>query len=438
MQQAVYNRPFVHQQGELMQGPEDVAAIMRLKACGWGTKRIAAELGIARNTVRSYLRQGGWTPYAAPTRAGALDGLTDWLRERFLQHEGNAAVVHQELAARHGLTVSLRTVERACAPWRRELAAQAQATVRFETPPGLQLQIDFGSRKTTVAGAELVVHLFVATLGHSRRIYVQPFPHQHQSAWFAGIEAALRHFGGVPRQVLVNNARALVDHHDAVSREVIFNDRFKALARYWGFRPVACAPYRPRTKGKDERAVGYVKRNAIAGRTFESWAHLQEHLAWWMREVADQRVHGTTGEIPAQRFVAEQTSLAPLADRPPFEQTRSLTRRVGRDGTVEVDTNRYSVPWRLAGCLLQVTVVGCELRVLHEGREVARHPELSGRRRVRSLPEHLQGIVGYRAPEATRATAHPEQPVTDPMVAVAAGLLQRDLAVYETAVGGSW
>ena len=80
MQQAVYNQPFVQRQGEPMQNPEDVAAIMGLKTCGWGAKRIANELGMARNTVKRYLLQGGWTPYAAPQRAGQLDGLTDWLQ----------------------------------------------------------------------------------------------------------------------------------------------------------------------------------------------------------------------------------------------------------------------------------------------------------------------------------------------------------------------
>ena len=87
-----------------------------------------------------------------------------------------------------------------------------------------------------------------------------------------------------------------------MTREVTFNERLHAFARYWGLRPVACAPYRARTKGKDERGVGYVKGNAIAGRSFASWAALEAHLVWWMREIADTRVHGTTGEAAAMRF----------------------------------------------------------------------------------------------------------------------------------------
>ena len=106
---------------------------------------------------------------------------------------------------------------------------------------------------------------------------------------------------------------------------MVFNERLHAFARYWGVRPRACAPYRARTKGKDERGVGYVKRNAIAGRSFASWAALEAHLAWWMREVADLRIHGTTGEPPIARFERDEaTALRPLDGRPPFRQVREL------------------------------------------------------------------------------------------------------------------
>jgi len=152
-----------------VQTPDDVETMRRLRELGWGTKRIAAALGCSRNTVKRWLALGSWQRYGRPRRRSALDGRESWLRERFYRHGGNADVVRQELVAEHGITVSLRTVERAVAGWRRDLAAAAQATVRFETPPGRQLQIDFGERRVAI-GAEMVrVHLFVATLGYSRR-----------------------------------------------------------------------------------------------------------------------------------------------------------------------------------------------------------------------------------------------------------------------------
>lgn len=106
-----------------------------------------------------------------------------------------------------------------------------------------------------------------------------------------------------------------------------FNARLHAFARYWGFTPRACAPYRARTKGKDERGIGYVKRNAIAGRRFNKWAAFEAHLDRWTREIADQRVHGSTGVAPAERFAEEAMALRPLGGRAPFGQLRDLVRK---------------------------------------------------------------------------------------------------------------
>ena len=242
---------------QTMRTPDEVSTMQRLHKLGWGTRRIAAEVGCNRETVQRYLAAGAWTPCRIPIRPGQLAGHTAWLSERLRRHRGNADVVRQELASELGIVVSLRTVERSVSHLRRELAAEALATVRFETPPGRQLQIDFGQRRIAIEDEDPGrVFLFVATLGYSRRVYAAAFRHERQSAWLEGIEGAFRHFGGLPGELLLDNARALVKHHDAATREVEFTDRLHAFIRYWDVRPVACAPYRARTKGKDERGVG--------------------------------------------------------------------------------------------------------------------------------------------------------------------------------------
>jgi transposase len=412
-----------------MRAPDDVAAMLRLRALGWGTKRIAAELGCSRNTVKRYLETGGWAAYQKPDRPKVLDGLEDWLAERFRQHRGNADVVRQELAREHGLVVSLRTVERAVAPMRRSLQAEARATVRFETPPGRQLQIDFGETRLVIGGETTRLFLFVATLGYSRRCYVQAFRHERQSAWFDGIEGAFARFDGLPQEVLLDNARALVDHHDAATREVRFNARLQAFARYWDFRPRACAPYRARTKGKDERGVGYVKRNAIAGHSFPSWAALEAHLVWWMREIADVRIHGTTGEPPIERFRRDEAAaLRPLDGRPPFRQVRDLMRRVQSDCCIEVDTNAYSVPWRLIGETVRAVIAGGRVHIEHAGQEVAVHAECGGRRQRLIEPAHFSGMSSL---SLLRSEPPPRETPPPPA-------LLRPLAEYEQLLGGGW
>lgn len=406
-----------------MEKPDDVAAMLRLHQAGWGAKRIAAELGCARNTVRRYIRQGGYQPYAGGGREKALDAHTDWVRTSYETHRGNAEVVRQELVREHKVAVSLRTVERAVKEQRRKLRAEKLATVRFETEPGRQLQADFGEIRVVIGGKVEKVHLCVLTLGYSRRVFVRAYRNEKQENWLSCMEDSFRAFRGVPEEVLVDNARALVTHHDVETGEVLFSSRFGDFARYWGFRPKACAPYRPRTKGKDERGVQYVKRNAIAGREFASWEALDAWLEKWMRDVADVRVHGTTGEKPADRFTRDEAhKLRPLRDKPPFIAEREYGRKVHTDATVEVGTNWYTVPWRLIGQRVTVRVRGQALTVHHGEKLVAEHVLAEGRR-VRVIDERHWSEL-RRQPHGATAVDEPAPPAPE---------FERSLAVYEDA-----
>lgn len=420
--------------GQEMRTPDDVAAMLRLKACGWGVKRIAAELGCSHHTVKHYVKAGGAVPFKAPRRPKVLDGHEDWLREHFLKHRGNADVVRQDLAAEKGIAVSLRTLQRAVQPYRQALRAEALATVRFETPPGRQLQIDFGERLVEIGGAKIKAFVFVATLGHSRCCHVRAFRHERQESWFSGLESAFTTFGGVPEEVLMDNPRALVVRHDAASRQVVFNDKLIAFARHWGFRPRACAPYRARTKGKTENGVGYVKKNAIAGHSFASWEAFEAHLARWERDVANIRMHGTTGDAPIERFERDEVHrLKPLGGKPSFRSLRELSRIVGNDCAIEVDTNSYSVPWRLIGERVAVTVAAGEVHIRYGVREVAVHKIAEGRRQRVVDRAHLDGVAGRegavrRAMIEAPAVLGPSPPSS----------LLRPLAEYEAVAGGSF
>lgn len=411
-----------------MKEPDDVSTMLRLQSLGWGARRIAAELGCSRTTARRWLKEGVWRRPSPPLRPKALDGFEVWVEERFRRHAGNADVVRQELFAEKGIEVSLRTVERAVAHLRQELRAEARATVRFETRPGQQLQIDFGQRRVDIGGVQRQVSFFVATLGYSRRIHVRAFAGERQEHWFEGMESAFTAFGGVPEEMLLDNARALILSHDIASREVVVNPKLHAFARHWGFQVKACAPYRPRTKGKDERGVGYVKSNAVAGRAFESFAALEAHLVQWTRQIADLRVHGTTGEAPGLRFARDEAGhLKALPHCGSFMATRELSRRVAPDCAVEMDTNAYSVPWRLIGERVRVLVTAETVRVTHAGIEVACHRRSAGRRGRIIDPAHFAGVAG---------STGPVRKPSDAPIGVSA--LLRPLAEYEAVAGGAW
>ena len=248
-----------------------------------------------------------------------------------------------------------------------------------------------------------------------------------------GWKAPSRISAGVPREVLIDNARALVTHHDRETREVTFNERFHAFARYWEFKPQACAPYRARTKGKDEHGVGYVKKNALAGRQFASWEALEAHLIAWMRDIADVRVHGTTGERPIDRFTRiEAASLQPLEGRPPYHQIRELRRKVHAEATIEIDTNQYSVPWRLIGTSVTVEISAGTVRVFQAGVEVARHEQASG-----PPPAGPRSRPSRRHRRKSRGCS--SSGVAEQYRTGTAGIeLLRPLTEYEAVIGGGW
>ena len=398
-----------------------VGAIRTLAGRGVGKRTIAREVGISINTVRRYLRQ----PILAGHQVRAPRRWSDdWRREARTLYAGAAggnAVVVQRLLANHGVAVSERTIQRAVADLRREQRAAQLATVRVETAPGDQLQIDFGQKQVAIAGVTVRIFLLVAVLSYSRRLFVKAFLNQRGDDWREGIAAAFVHFGGVPRVLLGDNARALVLGRDRATGTVTFHPAYVAFCRDWDVQPRACAPYRARTKGKTEAGVKFVKRNALADVPFESLAGLEQHLAEWM-VLADQRRHGTTREAPAIRFEREERAqLRPLSVRAMPRRTQRLRRRVALDAFVDVDTVRYSVPHRLVRDHVEVAVSDTHVEIFHGTQRVATHARSTEPFARVVDPQHYAGL--WRV--------EPEAGVTPTLA-----LLGRDLADYAAIVAG--
>jgi transposase len=354
--------------------PEVVQQVRVLSARGWGFKSIANELGIARNTVRRYLRSGAAAQKQVRPSARRLDeDARAEARQMFVGlAEGNAVVVRRELA-RRGVDASVRTVQRVVAGERRLQRVADVASVRFETAPGKQMQIDFGQKAVCIAGTAVKVHLLAAVLSYSRRVFVRAFLAERGDDWREGIADAFRHFGGVVQVVLGDNAKALVVDRDRETCTVRFHPAYLAFCRDWAVEPRACAPYRARTKGKVESGVKYVKRNALAGRRFDSFHSLEEHLRSWMLE-ADRRIHGTTFERPIDRFERDEAmALRTLPALPLPSRQQRITRRVANDAFIDVDTVRYSVPHRLVRDRVEVALGETEVRIFHGTELVAVH-----------------------------------------------------------------
>jgi transposase len=385
---------------------------------GEGVKRIARALGIDRKTVKRWRTRGSWRPQRRRRRC-RLETFRPFVDRRGPEIGWNAAVLHRELGAL-GFDGGYLQVQRYVKPRRDERRWAAVATVRFETAPGQQAQVDFGQLRVWIGERWETVHLFVCTLGYSRRCFAYAYPHERLPAVLDGHERAFRHFGGVPLTCLYDNPRTQVLGRSAGA--VLWHPVFEDFARYYGVTPRACQPYRPQTKGKVESGVKYVKRNALAGRRFGSWEALNAWLEEWCRTVADLRVHGTTHTRPLDRFAAE--ALTPLGSRPPYRYQRVQTRIVPPDALVALAASRYSVPVRYVGRTVSVQETATHYELFAGAECVARHAK-AGRHAVVMDPAHYAGLLRTSGPPTP-----PAPPQWDPAYHQLGQVAVRDLGLY--------
>ena len=283
---------------------------------GLSVRSIAREVGCARNTVRRYLRESGTARYGprAP-RACKLDAFKPYLLERVAQARPRwipAPVLLREIAER-GYAGGISQLKAFLAPLK---APAADPVVRFETPAGQQLQADF----TVVRRGGDALLALVATLGYSRASFVKFTLAEDALTLCAALREAFDYFGGVPAEVLFDNAKSVVIERDAYGAGLHrWNPQLLELAQECGFAPRLCRPYRAKTKGKVERFNGYLKGSflvplaaSLKAAGLKLTAEIANvHVRRWLDEVANQRVHGTTGAMPASRLAEERAVMLP-------------------------------------------------------------------------------------------------------------------------------
>lgn len=304
-----------------MLNQESLVDIHVLHRQGHSIRAISRQMGIARNTVRSYLRDLARTPAYGPRadRASKLDPFKPYLRDRIEAAKPYwipATVLYREIT-----TQGFDGKEGIVKNYLRQFKPNTEEeVVRFETPPGQQMQVDF----TTIRRGHNKLKGFVATLGFSRASYVRFSTHERQEDWLFGIEEALHYFGGVPKEVLFDNAKCIMIERDAYAEgRHRWNAKLLQLSADYGFKLRACRPYRAKTKGKVERFNGYLKHSFItplaatlkqAGLALDVDA-ANGQVGRWLDEVAHQRIHGTTKQKPQTLLIQERLSLAELPVR---------------------------------------------------------------------------------------------------------------------------
>lgn len=305
--------------------------------------------------------------------------------------------VYQDLVASHGFAGSYPSVRRFVARLRNIPPSRVW---RVECAPGEEMQVDFGLGALVVeaSGKRRHTWVFRAVLSHSRKGYAEAVYRQDTETFLRVLENAIRHFGGAPLLLNLDNLKAAVKKADWFDPEI--NPKLLDFGRHYSITPMPCRAYTPQHKGKVERGVAYVKQNALKGLSFPSLAAENAHLLHWETHVADKRIHGTTKRQVAAMFEAERASLQPLpVDL--FASFQEGRRKVHRDGFVEVEKAWYEAPPEYLGREVWVRWDGRMVRLLNDHmQQIAAHPRVqpgthTRTKRVRGLSAPVPQCIGY-------------------------------------------
>jgi transposase len=409
----------------------DVDEVMELKRQGLSVRAISRLTGYDRKTINRYLAEPSSRPVYGPRVAAPskLESHKGYLKERLRAGVWNAAVLLRELRERNysgGYTILKDWLH----PQRKQ--AVSIAVQRFETSAGKQAQVDWGHLGSLSDGdGERKLWGFTMTLGYSRRLFAAAATDQKLGTLLRMHEAAFYEWGAVPDEILYDRMKTVWTGVDERG-EIVWNAIFLDFARYWGFTPRLCRPYRAQTKGKVESGVKYVRRNflcGLQGREPTGLIDLNGQLRWWVAEVANQRVHGTTHEQVMIRWEADRADMSPVTGRLPYPYMDDEQRKVARDAYVSWKGSRYSVPWSYAGKEVWVRDHGPSVEIRYSAERIAVHAPASRRHQVVTLNHHHIGIPP-QSRQNVKTLIHIAQ--TAPVVE------HRPLAAYESlACGGA-
>jgi transposase len=348
--------------------------IIDLKKKGYGTRRIAPRVGRGRKVVRRVLTEEGLLSSGGQPQQSKLDPFK--------------AVIEQKVEA--GLTTSriFREVKELGYQGKRTILADLARTLRarmapqpkkkvkrrFETRPGEEMQVDWSPYWVPIAGVMVLVRALGCLLCASRKLFLYFFRDERQSTLLEGLAMAFEYFDGCAlRLVLDNMSTAVLARYGAADGKPIWHDRFLDFARHYGFEPFACHVQDPDRKGKKEKSFRLVWDDFLKASEFDSWQDLNARGRIWLDhtpETGNCRVHGTTGRVPNQAWLAERDLLIRLPHQrfPVYQQD---VRPVDDDSTLAIRGRRYTVPSVLAGSAVSVHLFAEHFEVLDRNGRLA-------------------------------------------------------------------
>ena len=397
--------------------------IRDLYSQGLNITEISRQTGFDKKTIRKYLTLNTLPgPQKHPGKKSKLDPFKPYILEKLKEGPYTAARLYREIKEMgfDGGKTIVKDFIKEVRP-----KQEVPAVLRYETKPGIQAQVDWGEvGKVEIDGKIKKLFCYSMVLGYSRMRYVEFTLSTDTSTLLQCHLNAFQYFGGCTQEILYDNMKQVVIKRALKSSDSEWNLQFEDFFKYYGFIPRLCRPYRPQTKGKIESTIGYIKRDFVLGVKSNSLENLNGQALEWLKRV-NSTVHGTTHEIPLERFKEENLIL--LDQVPPYKIVKLETRKVSRDCYVSYLGNKYSIPYKFAERIAELHIFDGKFQVYIDNEGVCEHEILPGNYRVIRKKEHFQGLLSeiQKQNSVCQNTSKILMKFSDPKVE------KRSLEVYE-------
>lgn len=343
--------------------------IRELKQSGMSVSAIAKQLKLDRKTVRKAIYSNSAPKYKRTSSKSILDDFKSYIDERLEKFNLTSQRIHEELMDQ-GFQGSYGIVNKYVQSKKSDY--KTKATLRFETIPGEQAQVDWGYFGDFYdLDQKKIIRLccFVMILGYSRMRFIHFFESDDSHHFLLGHNLAFKYFGGYTREILYDNLKSVVIKRAFKQKDSEFNKEFLEFSGFYGFKTTLAQPYRPQTKGKVESTVKFVRDNFFNGTEFRTLEEINIKANQWLTKVNNQ-VHHTTHEKPTERHTKE--GLIEITGHM-YDLSKTYYRKVQPDCHFSFRANFYSCPMRYAGKEIVVKEINNNVFVYYRDERIAIH-----------------------------------------------------------------
>ncbi len=363
----------------------------RLKGLSYTS--IGKKYNIDRRTAKKYAESEKKPKYRyIKPRKKKIDEYIGYIEELLIQAPYSAVRIKERIEEHYKENISYTSIQTHVKEIKATL--NKKATVRFETMPGMQGQVDWGFFENYKVydelGNEKKLYCFLMILGYSRMRYIEFVTDMSTTTLIKCHINAFKYFGGYPEEILYDNMKQVVIKRLLKQKDSQMNKEFEDFSGFLKFRPILCRPYRGQTKGKIERTVRYVRQNFMIGIQYKDLIDINEKAYKWCEKI-NNKTHSTTNEVPKIRLIEEKLNKM----KREYLVENNNVRKVEKDCLISYKNNKYSVPPNYIYRYVIVAILGDILRIYCDGANIATHPLSKGNRQMIISKSHYDILNNY-------------------------------------------